>query len=198
MDSPLHTPCLIDLDCDITIETIVIPEAQIDTSTSDFLVSVSTGIMPFTPERCVSRGSRSWIRSPPRLNSMDEQSQQQKSGNSTPELFSQILSSNYMPTSGKWSLKKKKYSSSGRVRSQFVKNTMKGRTLVVGSNKNSSITSNRRYHIFVTCVSFNTDDECVAQYINPFATELFFGFDGIKMCYFQLCVGYFVIIFLLF
>ena len=26
----------------------------------------------------------------------------------------------------------------------------------------------------------------------------FFGFDGIKMCYFQLCVGYFVIIFLLF
>ena len=28
---------------------------------------------------------------------------------------------------------------------------------------------------------------------NPFATELFFGFDGIKMCYFQLCVGYFVI-----
>ena len=37
MDSPLHTPCLIDLDCDITIETMVIPETQLDTSTSDFL-----------------------------------------------------------------------------------------------------------------------------------------------------------------
>ena len=59
MDSPLHTPCLIDSDCDITIETMVIPETQLDTSTSDFLASVPTGIMPSTPvERCVSRGSR--------------------------------------------------------------------------------------------------------------------------------------------
>ena len=96
---------------------------------------------------------------------MDEQSQQHKFGHSTPELFSQIVSSNYIPTSGKWSLKKKKSSSSGKVRSQFVKNTKKGRTLVVGSNKNTSITSSRRYHIFVTRVFLNTDDECVAQYI---------------------------------
>ena len=71
-----------------------------------------------------------------------------------------------MPTSGKWSLKKKKSSSSGKVRSQFVKNTKKGRTLVVGSNKNTTMTSNIRYHIFVTRVSVNTEDECVAQYIN--------------------------------
>ena len=137
MDSPLHTPCLIDLDCDITIETMVIPETQLDTSTSDFLASVPTGIMPSTPERCVSRGSRSCGRSPPPLNLMDEESQQHKSENSTPVLFSQIVSSNDMPTSWKWSLKKRKSSSSGRVRSQFVKNTKKGRTLVVGSNKNT-------------------------------------------------------------
>ena len=45
MDSPLHTPCLIDLDCDITIETMVILETQLDTSTSDFLASVPTGII---------------------------------------------------------------------------------------------------------------------------------------------------------
>ena len=96
---------------------------------------------------------------------MNEQSQQHKSGNSTPALFSQIVSSNDMPTSGKWSLKKRKSSSSGKVRSQFVKNTKKGRTLVVGSNKNTSLISNRRFHIFVTRVSLNTDDECVAQYI---------------------------------
>ena len=115
--------------------------------------------------RCVSRGSRSCSRSPPPLNLMDEESQQHKSGNSTPELFSQIVSSNDMPTSGKWSLKKRKSSSSGRVRSQFVKNTKKGRTLVVGSNKNTSLISNRRFPIFVTRVSLNTDDECVAQYI---------------------------------
>ena len=165
MDSPLHTPGLIDLDCDITIETMVIPETQLDTSTSDFLASVPTGIMPSSPERCVFRGSRSCSRSPPPLNHMNEQSQQHKSGNSTPELFSQIVSSNDMPTSGKWSLKKRKSSSSGRVRSQFVKNTKKGRTLVVGSNKNTSLISNRRFHIFVTRVSLNTDDECVAQYI---------------------------------
>ena len=166
MDSPLHTPCLIDLDCDKTIETMVIPETQLDTSTSYFLASVPTGIMPSTPvERCVSRGSRSCSSSPPSLNLMDEESQQHKSGNSTPELFSQIVSSNDMPTSGKWSLKKRKSSSSGRVRSQFVKNTKKRRTLVVGSNKNTSLISNRRFHIFVTCVSLNTDDECVAQYI---------------------------------
>ena len=57
MDPPLHKPCLIDLDCAITIETMVIPETQLDTSTSDFLASVPTGIMPSTPERCVSRGS---------------------------------------------------------------------------------------------------------------------------------------------
>ena len=69
-----------------------------------------------------------------------------------------------MPTSGKWSLKKRKSSSFGRVRSQFVKNTKKGMTLVVGSNKTPLI-SNRRFHIFVTRVSLNTDDECVAQYI---------------------------------
>ena len=49
MDSPLHTLCLIDLDCDITIETMIIPESQLDTSTSDFLASVPTGIMPSTP-----------------------------------------------------------------------------------------------------------------------------------------------------
>ena len=55
-------------------------------------------------------------------------------------------------------------SSSDRVSSQYVKNTKKGMTLVVGSNKNTSITSNRRYHIIVTRVSVNTDDECVAQY----------------------------------
>ena len=30
MDSPLHTPCLINLDGDITIETMVIPETQSD------------------------------------------------------------------------------------------------------------------------------------------------------------------------
>ena len=162
LDSPLHTPCLIDLDCDITIKTMVIPETQLDTSTSDFLASLPTGIMPSTPERCVSRGSRSGSRSPPPLNLMDEQSQQHKSGSSTPELFSQIVSSNDMPTSGKWSLKKRKSARSGMVRSQFVKNTKKGRTLVVGSNKNTSLMSNRRFHIFVT---LNTDDECVAQYI---------------------------------
>ena len=52
-----------------------------------------------TPERCVSRGSRSFSRSPPPLNLMDEQSQQHKSGNLTPEFFSQIVSSNEMPTS---------------------------------------------------------------------------------------------------
>ena len=46
MDSLLHTPCLIDLDCDITIETMVLPEAQLNTSTSDLLASVPTGIMP--------------------------------------------------------------------------------------------------------------------------------------------------------
>ena len=57
MDSPLHTPCLIYLDYDITIETMVIPETQLDTSTSDFVASVPTGIMPSTLERCVSRGS---------------------------------------------------------------------------------------------------------------------------------------------
>ena len=54
MDSPLHTPCLIDLDGDITMETMVILENQLDISTSDFLVLVPTGIMPSTPERCVS------------------------------------------------------------------------------------------------------------------------------------------------
>ena len=46
----------------------------------------------------------------------------------------------------------------------------------------------------VVCAHIGRYKNC----INPFATELFFGFDGIKMCYFQLCVGYFVIIFLLF
>ena len=76
MDSPLHTPCLIDLDCDITIETMVIPETQLDTSTSNFLARVPAGIMPPTAERYVSRGSRSCSRSPPPLNLMDEQSQQ--------------------------------------------------------------------------------------------------------------------------
>ena len=73
MDSPLHTPCLIDLDCDITIKTMVIPETQLDTSTSDFLASVPTGIMPSTPvERCVSRGSRSCSRSPPGIGGVCE------------------------------------------------------------------------------------------------------------------------------
>ena len=70
-----------------------------------------------------------------------------------------------MSTSEKWSLKKKESSGSSRVKSQVVKNTKKGRTLVVGSNKNTSITSNRRYIIFVTHVSVNTHGECVAPYI---------------------------------
>ena len=49
--------------------------------------------------------------------------------------------------------------------------------------------------IYMVKLSDNSRDYTT---FNPFATELFFGFDGIKMCYFQLCVGYFVIIFLLF
>ena len=74
MDSPLHRPYLIDIDGDITIETMVIPETQLDMSTSDFLALVPTGIMLSTPERCVSRGSRSCSRSPQPFNPLDGQS----------------------------------------------------------------------------------------------------------------------------
>ena len=48
-------------------------------------------------------------------------------------------------------------------RSQVVNNKNKGRLLFFGSNKNPSIIPNRRYHIFVTRVSVNIDDECGAQ-----------------------------------
>ena len=37
--------------------------------------------------------------------------------------------------------------------------------MVVGINKNSSISSNKKCHIFVTRVSANIEDDCVLQYI---------------------------------
>ena len=47
--------------------------------------------------------------------------------------------------------------------------------------------------------SFKSHSPISACDINPFGTELLFVFRrNINMCYFQLCVGYFVIVFLLF
>ena len=155
MDSSLHTSISLEEDNDKTIEPVVIPETQLDVY----------GIIPATPGPSMSRDSKSRGGAPPIPTPRDGQSQKYTSYNCTPMLLSQIVSSSDIPTSGKWSLKKKKYSSAGVNRSQKVKNKSKQRTLVVGSNKNTSVSSNRKYHVFVTRVSVNTDDECVEQYI---------------------------------
>ena len=46
-----------------------------------------------------------------------------------------------------------------------VKRKKKRHSMVVGTNKNSNISSNKKCHIFVTQVSANIDNDSVLQYI---------------------------------
>ena len=48
---------------------------------------------------------------------------------------------------------------------KVVKRRKQRQSMVVGTNKNSSISSNKTCHIFVTRVSANVEDDSVLQYI---------------------------------
>ena len=117
----LHTSISLDEGGEVNIEQVVIPEAQLDVYR----------IIPSTTEPSKPRDSKYRGGSLSLTNSHDGQSQKYTSYNYTPMLLSQILSSSGIPTSDKWSLKKKQCSSAGWDISQEVNNKRKQRTLNV-------------------------------------------------------------------
>ena len=120
-----------------------IHETQSDVSKSDSPALIQNGNIASTLERSASPVSRTAIP----LVRPDHSHKTEDS----PVLLSQIVGS--------------QKSSSNGDGFTVVKRKKKRQSMVVGTNKNSSISSNKKCHIFVTRVSANIEDDSVLQYI---------------------------------
>ena len=142
-DSSIGSLIIPETQPDPTIEPMSIHETQSDVSISNSPALIQNGNITSTLERSASSVSRTVI-------PLVRQDHSHKTEDS-PVLLSQIVGS--------------QKSSSNGDGFTVVKRKKKRQSMVVGTNKNSSISSNKKCHIFVTRVSANIEDDSVLQYI---------------------------------
>ena len=142
-DSSIDPIIIPETQLDPMIEPRSIPESQLDISISDYPALIQNGNITSTPEISASPVSRTvtpLVRSDNNHVTVD-----------SPMLLSQIVGSQKSSRNG-----------DGFT---VVKRKKQRQSMVVGTNKNSSISSNKKCHIFVTRVSANIEDDSVLQYI---------------------------------
>ena len=142
-DSSMGTIIIPETQLEPTIEPMSIHETQLDVFISDSPAIIQNENITSTPERSASSVSRTVI--PIVIPDHSHKTED------SPVLLLQIIGS--------------QKSSSNGDGFTVVKRKKKPQSMVVGTNKNSSIPCNKKCHIFVTLVSANIEDDSVLQYI---------------------------------
>ena len=142
-DSSMGSIIIPETQLDPTIESMSIHKTQSDVSRSDSPALIQNGNITSTLERSASPVSRTVI-------PLVRPDHSHKTEDSS-VLLSLIVGS--------------QKSSSNGDGFTVVKRKKKRQSMVVGTNKNSSISSNKKCHIFVIRVSANIEDDSVLQYI---------------------------------
>ena len=144
-DSSMDSIIIPETQLDPMIEPRSIPESQLGISISDYYPAlIQNGNITSTPERSASPVSRTVTPLVRPVNSHVTVD--------SPMLLSHIVGS-------------QKFSASNGHGFTVVKRKKQRQSMVVGTNKNSSISSNKKCHLFVTRVSANIEDDSVLQYI---------------------------------
>ena len=156
-----------DMSCEATLEPSVIPETQIE-HLSPGVSNCQNGSTP-TPATPVQVSSGGLLRLDLKT-SADSISlspiERSSSGEHSPLLISQQLSSSVnLPTSGNWPQRENTPKNDNGV-FQEVRKKRRRKSMVIGTNKDINIASNRKHHVFITHVRAEVDDECVKRFIN--------------------------------